>query len=197
MATDNPSYDIEKDNAVRTPGELTEIKSLTDWENEPTVRDLRQDFLEAKSSHASQISKINTWLDNLNITGSARLPKQDSKSSFVPKLIRKQAEWRYASLSEPFLSTDDLFNMAPISYEDKKAAYQNELVLNNQFNTKIQKVKFIDEYIRTAVDEGTVVVKVGWDYEEEIEIVEITDYEFQPSNDPIIQQEFIQLHQAM
>lgn len=197
MATNKPSYDVEENTAHQTPGELTDINKFTDWENEPSVRDLKQDFLEAKSSHSTQISKINRWLDNLNITGSAKLPKQESKSSHVPKLIRKQAEWRYASLSEPFLSTNDVFNVSPITFEDKKAAIQNELVLNNQFNTKLQKVKFIDEYVRTAVDEGTVIVKVGWDYEEEINEVEVIDFELRPSQDPLIQQGFQEVHALM
>ena len=33
-----------------------------------------------------------------------------------------------------------------------------------------RKVAFIDEYVRTAVDEGTVIVKTGWEYlAEEVE----------------------------
>jgi len=31
----------------------------------------------------------------------------------------------------------------------------------------MDKVAFIDEYVRTAVDEGTVVVRVGWEFEED------------------------------
>ncbi len=89
------------------------------------------------------------------------------RSKLVPKLVRKQAEWRYAALSEPFLSTDDLFNTAPATFEDKASAEQNGLVLNYQINCRIDKVKFIDEYVRTAVDEGTVVVRVGWEVEED------------------------------
>ena len=150
---------------------------LTEWENPPKIRDLKQDLEDAQSSHGAQVIKIDTWLDNLNVTGKAKRKKVAGKSSLVPKVIRKQAEWRYASLSEPFLSTDDIFNVDPVTYEDKAAAVQNALVLNNQFNTKIQKVSFIDESVRTAVDEGTVIWRVGWEEEtEEIE-VEVPVYE--------------------
>lgn len=156
-------------------------KPLTDWKNEPSVRELKQDFMDAKSSHDSQISKIKTWLDNLNVTGAARPKAIKGNSRIQPRLIRKQAEWRYAALSEPFLSTEDLFTVSPVTWEDKAGAHQNELVLNHQFNTRIDKVKFIDEYVRTAVDEGTVILRTGWQFEEEEQDVEYPIIEFLPA----------------
>jgi len=156
----------------------------TDWVNPPSVSDLKQDYTDAQSDQDEHTSDVDTWLDNLNVTGSAAIEKVKGRSNIVPKLIRKQAEWRYAALSEPFLSTDDLFNTAPVTYEDKQAAVQNGLVLNSQFNNKIKKIDFIDEYVRTAVDEGTSIVRVGWKYEDEIVEVEVNDFTFIPSNDP-------------
>jgi len=65
--------------------------SFTDWENEPTVRDLKQDLEDSKSDHDTHVVNVDTWLDNLNITGKAKRAKVKGKSSIVPKLIRKQA----------------------------------------------------------------------------------------------------------
>ena len=161
-----------------------ERESLTDWENEPTVSDLKEDYQKASSHHDAHVLKVNKWLDNLNVTGSAKIKKIKGRSTLVPKLIRKQAEWRYAALSEPFLSNEDIFQTSPITFEDKDAAIQNGLILNNQFNTQIDKVAFIDEYVRTAVDEGTVVVRTGWNFkEEEIEVPNIVP---QPITDPFL-----------
>lgn len=143
------------------------LETLTTWKQPPTVAELKQDLTDAKSIHDSQISKINGWLDNLNVTGKAQVAVVKGSSAIVPKLIRKQAEWRYAALSEPFLSTEDVFNVRPTTWEDREAAMQNQLVLNHQFNGKINKTRFIDEYVRAAVDEGTVIVRVGWEFEEE------------------------------
>lgn len=143
------------------------LEKLTDWKNPPTLLDLKADIQDAKIVHDAQVSKIEKWLDNLNVTGSAAVNAPKGNSSVVPKLIRKQAEWRYAALSEPFLSTDDLFNVKPKTWEDRKAAQQNKLLLNHQINSAIDKVKFIDSYVRAAVDEGTVVVRTGWDFEDE------------------------------
>ena len=156
----------------------------TGWSKEPTILDLKQDLADSQSDHSAHVAQVDIWLDNLNVTGNAALPKVKNKSNIVPKVIRKQAEWRYASLSEPFLSTEDLFNVAPVTFEDKAAAEQNALVLNYQFNHKIQKVTFIDEFIRTAVDEGTVVLRVGWDFEEKEVEVEIPTFKYITTQDP-------------
>ncbi len=161
-----------------TQGTAVETKPLTDWENPPTLLKLKQDLSDAKPIHDTQTSKIGVWLDNLNVTGKAKIVTPAGNSAIVPKLIRKQAEWRYASLSEPFLSTEDLFNVKPKTWEDRDAAKQNQLLLNSQFNTAVAKTRFIDEYVRAAVDEGTVIVRVGWEFEEEEITVEVDDVEF-------------------
>ena len=158
---------------------------LAEWDNAPKVADLKADYTEALPAHQSQMSKVKTWVDNLNIEGKAAITKRTGRSAVAPKLIRKQAEWRYAALSEPFLSTEDVFNVEPITFEDKEGAIQNQLVLNNQFNTKIKKNRFIDEYIRAAVDEGTVILRVGWEYEDKIVEVERPIMEQVPVQDPM------------
>lgn len=165
----------------------------TRWSNPPKLSDIKQDLGAAKADHDSHVSQVGTWLDNLNVTGSAKVNTAKDRSSMVPKLIRKQAEWRYSALTEPFLSTEDVFNVNPVTFEDKLSAMQNSLVLNNQFNTKLDKVRFFDEYIRSAVDEGTAVVRVGWEFSEEEVEVEIPEYSYRPTQNP----ELVQLVQLV
>ena len=177
---------------TKTLAEL-ETPSLQKWKQAPTVRDLKQDLEEAKTTHDSQVTKINGWLDNLLVRGSAKANAPKGNSQIVPKLIRKQAEWRYAALSEPFLSTEDLFDVQPVTWEDKQSAIQNQIILSRQFNTQIDKTKFIDDYVRAAVDEGTAIVRVGWEfqeeeYEEEVPIVEfVVNEEIGPIHEQIAQ----------
>ena len=140
-------------------------RALTDWKNEPTVLALKADFIAAKPYHDSQQTKIDRWNNLHAVKGSAKPKSVPGRSAVQPKLIRKQAEWRYPALSEPFLSSQKLFSVAPTTFEDVKAAEQNETLLNYQFQNKINKVKFIDDYVRSAVDEGTVIVRLGWDRE--------------------------------
>lgn len=148
------------------------------WASKPALSTMKQDYLDAKPSKDRQVVKIDNWLHNFNVTGPAKPQTAKGFSSVQPKLIRKQAEWRYAPLSEPFLSTPDLFIASPVSWEDKEGAIQHQLLLNNQFSTVIDRVEFIDEYVRTAVDEGTVIVRVGWEFEEAVTTEEVTQYEF-------------------
>lgn len=168
-------------------------QELSQWDNPPKVADLKSNLQDAKPTQDLHIVKLNGWIDNLNVTGSAVIKTAKGRSAIVPKLIRKQAEWRYAALTEPFLSTDDVFNVDPVTFEDKQGAVQNELLLNHQLNTKIDKVKFFDEYVRTAVDEGTVITRVGWEYEEVEEEVEVPVIELQPTEDSQI----IELYQTL
>ena len=154
-------------------------QALTKWKNPPTLENLKADLLESRSIHDAQVSTIDGWLDNLHVTNKAKVVAPKGNSSIVPKLIRKQAEWRYPALSDPFLSTDDVFNVRPVTWEDRNAAKQNELMLNYQFNCKIDKVAFIDEYVRTAVEEGTAIIRVGWEFEEEEYEDEVPQVQFQ------------------
>lgn len=157
---------------------------LTDWKKEPDISTLKSDIELAKPFHREHTDRIDAWLNNLNITGAAKLPQVKGRSNVQPKLIRKQAEWRYGSLSEPFLSSDKLFTVKPVSWEDTKAAKQNEVVLNWQFQTKINSVKLVDEYVRTIVDEGTVIFMVGWDRESTTEKVMAPIYSYYQMTDP-------------
>lgn len=163
---------------------------LTDWKNPPSLENLKQDLTEARPIHDGKVAKIKNWLTNLEEGGAPPKDAALGSSKIAPKLVRKQAEWRYPALSEPFLSTNDVFNVKPVSWEDKKAAEQNKMVLNHQFNTQIDKVKFIDEYVRTAVDEGTVVLRVSWVFEEretEEDIPQV-QYVVAPEFAPMIEQ---------
>ena len=176
-------------------------EALTEWKNEPKIADLKVDLDASKPAHDAKIAKIEQWNHLRNVTGPAKIKKVKGRSSVQPKLIRRQAEWRYSALSEPFLGSEKLYEVSPTTFEDKDASVQNELVLNWQFNTKMNKVKFIDEYVRTAVDEGTVIVKMGWkritetvtvknpifsyfDMETEEEAIELQEAEDMKSSNP-------------
>lgn len=168
-----------------------EKEKLTNWENEPTVLDLKKNIDDAANDQNEHLLNVKRWLNNLEVTGSAKPPKVVGRSSVAPKLIRKQAEWRYASLSEPFLSSPDIFNVSPRTAGDRNRAIQNALLLNYQFNNQIVRVNFIDAYIRDAVDIGTVIVKVGWLSEEEVVSEEVPIYEFQPVADEMLLKQYI------
>lgn len=132
------------------------------WTNAPTLEDLKADYDNAQQKHSERTGRIEQWLENLNLDKQAA-KKRSGRSNIQPKLIRKQAEWRYAALSEPFLSSPDLFNTNPTSGNDADRARREGMVLNNQFKNDIDRVYLIDEYVRAAVNEGTVIAKLSWE----------------------------------
>ena len=161
---------------------------LTTWEKEPLIADIKGDLEYARQENTDQRANVAGWLALRNATGaeSGRKGKTPTpgRSSVQPKLIRKHNEWRYPALSEPFLHDYTVFTINPRTFEDKFASTQNQLVLNYQFDTKINKVAFVDRYVRKTVDEGTCVVRVGWERRTEKVLVEKVKYLYYPLDDP-------------
>jgi hypothetical protein len=172
----------QKEDELDTDKTETKASTLVDWKNPPSLADLKQDYDSAQVAHQVHVDEVDAWLRVLD--GEQTINAKRGRSKLVPRLARRQAEWRYAALSEPFLSTDDLFNTSPQTFEDKDSAVQNGMLLNYQLNCRMDKVTFIDDYIRTAVDEGTAIVRVGWEFEEGKRKVYEDIMEQQPVMDP-------------
>ena len=167
----------------------SDVKRLVDWVNPPTVKDLKQDLSEAMPNHNKHINNVNESLRTLR--GELKVKIAEGRSKVQPKLVRKQNEWRYASLEEPFLSTEDMFKVNPITHLDVDSARQNAMVLNKQFRSDIPKTKFINKYIRTAVNTGTVVVKLSWESETDIILDEVPVYTQSPEETLVVLQELV------
>ena len=152
---------------ILNDGSVNELGDIqVDWKNPPSLMSLKKNFEDARIDQQKHVADIDGWLDRLHVRNSARRKKRQGRSTIVPKVIRRQAEWRYSSLTEPFTGPRELFKAHPVTWDDKEAAIQNQLILNNQFNHRIDRGEFIDEYVRTGVDQGTIVCRVGWEFED-------------------------------
>lgn len=167
-------------------------RKLTDWKKEPTVGMLEEELRLSKGATETQLIKIRSWKDQLDVAGNAKPKEVKGRSSVQPKLIRRQAEWRYSALTEPFLGSNKMYSTKPVTFEDVEGAKQNELVLNWQFRTKINKIKFIDEYVRTTVDEGTSIIKLSWIRETRKVKEQQPIYSFYPVLDAMQAQQVVQ-----
>lgn len=145
-----------------------QVSAAVDWKNPPTLKELKDDLQAAKEQTEDQVSRISEWLDAFNAKGKFAAPDIEGRSKATVRLVRKQVEWRCPSLTEPFLSSNKLFHVAPRTFEDKDAAVQNELILNYQFKTKINAVKLMDDVVRTMGTEGTVIIHPTWNYKEDV-----------------------------
>lgn len=165
------------------------------WKNPPTRADLDADLKSAEDGQETYRAELLGYAETLD--GGAALSKvKKGKSTHRPLLAREQAEWKYPALTEPILGTRDLFKVAPIGGEDVDAARQNGLVLNNQWSNRINKVKLVDDVARNLVDEGTTIIKTGWDAVEGIKMVETEEPVYASPEESIqIMQEQIQAGQ--
>ena len=139
----------------------------------------KADMKEAERLQRDWFIKRDEWLSETR--GDLYGNEEDGKSQIVSKDIKKQLEWMLPSITDPFLSTNDVIKCTPITFEDAKASRQNELLLNTQFCRKFQRYNFIMKAIRVLATEGTLVVQTGWDYEEEeieeeVEVVAVDEY---------------------
>ena len=159
---ENNSPDLEYDEA----GQIKPKNLQPDWKNAPTVQKLKNDVRDAEPEFNDHVKNVRHWLDLRD--GILKIKPAKGRSKVQPRLIRKQNEWRYSSLSEPLLSSEDMFDINPSTYADTDAARDNAIIINKQFNKDIDRVEFVDKYVRTAVDEGVVFVRVGWEYDDEV-----------------------------
>lgn len=151
-----------------------------EWPKEPDLRDLKLDLENARQTHSGQMAKIDRWNELVKVSGAQKPKTVKGRSSVAPKLIRRQAEWRYSALSEPFLGSNKICKVAPVTFEDAAAARQSEILINWQFRTKLNRVKLIDDFIRCAVDEGTAILRTGWKRQTITILVERPEFQFFP-----------------
>lgn len=107
--------------------------------------------------------------------------EQKGKAAIVSLDIKRQSEWAHAALVDPFVGTSDVIKCTPVTWEDREAARQNELLLNTQFCRQFDRYNFMTNAIKVLDMEATCVIQTGWEYEDEQveverEIVEVDEY---------------------
>jgi hypothetical protein len=150
---------------------------MTDWENEPSLDDFRNDYNSAKPFHNELIEKLDKWSRVMD--GGAIPKKAIGKSTYRSRLARTNSEWTYSNIEEPVLNANKIFNLEPRNYDSTESSKINEALLNYQWSTQINLVSLINNASRAFVDEGTCIIKQGWDceYDEEIVKREVQIYE--------------------
>lgn len=160
------------------------LSTETGWKNAPTVNDLIADIDASRPTQNTYVTNLRMWKDFHNAKGLGAPPKKKGRSQVQPKLIKKNAEWRHPSMSEPFLSSSKLFQVNPVTWEDVPASRQAELLLNHQIAKYVDKVCFIDEYVRVGDNEGTVILETGWHRVTKKVPTEVPTVEFFAITDP-------------
>lgn len=146
------------------------LSKLTDWSNEPTYDDLHSDYLLAKTDHNIYLEKLAHY--RLLLEGGKKIKPAANRSDLNIKLVKQTLEWRYPAMEDPLLNTPNMFDVKPRTFEDAEAARRNALVLNYQWTTKVDRISLVNRVVRNFEDEGTVIVKTGWNVEEMVQLVD-------------------------
>jgi len=138
------------------------------------LADLRADLKSAEHKKKTLDEKISTRKKEYN--GEPYGNETKGRSEIVSRDIKKQSEWQHASLIDPFVSTSDIIKCSPVTWEDRTAATQNELILNTQFCRQFNRYNFMTKALKVLDVEGTVVIQTGWEYEDEEVEVEVLSW---------------------
>jgi len=125
----------------------------------------KADLEAAKLQRDAIDAKIKVWRSEYD--GKPYGNEQKGKSQIVSRDIKKQSEWQHASIIDPFVGMSDIIKASPVTFEDKEAATQNELVLNTQFCRQFDRYNFMTKAVKILDMEGTAVIQTGWDYRDE------------------------------
>ncbi len=166
---------------------MTEERSdIKNTEDQPGKRKTKKQLLtafkadmqSADSLRQEAVVNRDEWRAQYN--GDPYGNEEKGKSSIVSRDIKRQDEWQHASVKDAFVADQDIIKCKPVTFEDKKSADQNELVLNYQFTRMFPRYKFMTDVVKLYYSEGTVIVKTGWQYEDEIEEVEVPKWDVDP-----------------
>lgn len=143
---------------------------MLDITNVPDLlENLKADKTAADPYKTTWDSRREVWINESN--GAKYGNEQAGKSSIVSRDIKKTEIWQHATIIDPFVSNTDMVRCSPVSAGDKPIADQTETLLNHFFCREFDRYNLISEAYRIEQREGTVVARVGWEFqEEEVEV---------------------------
>jgi len=143
-----------------------ERKPLTDLE---VLAIVKADHETAKENKKLIDEKIQDWKDLYD--GKPLGNETDGRSKYVAKESQKAVNWWIPNAMKPFMTSDDIVNFTPRTFEDVGNAKSQNTLLNYQFNNNFDKYKFLHTSLLLFSTEGTVVSRLGWEHEEDTEVL--------------------------
>lgn len=142
---------------------------------EEALKVILSDIKQAKNAKKDIDSKIETWIAEYD--GQPYGEKIKGRSNIVVKDIKKAVEWFIPNAIAPFVDRNRIIKLEGVTYEDVAPATVHERLLNYQFVRKFDRYNFIHDMFKVGATEGTTVIRVGWELEEEerVEVFENLD----------------------
>jgi hypothetical protein len=135
------------------------------------LSDLQNNYKASLVSKTKVDSSIQKWVKAYN--GQKYGNEVKGRSEIVMKDIKKTIKTMSPSIIEPFVSSDTLINAKAVRVGTENIASYNSDILNYQYNNQFDKLEFITSISMILPKEGTVFVRTGWDFKEEVEKKEL------------------------
>lgn len=122
---------------------------------------IKIDLKNADSSKANINKKIQEWsaLYNADKLGNEEV----GKAQIVIPDVKKASNMQSSLLIAPFISANKLPQTFPKTLADQSSANMNGDILNYQYKNEFDSFSFAREISTILVNEGTCIVKTGWD----------------------------------
>lgn len=133
---------------------------------EEALKVILADIDSAKKAKKDIDSKITTWINEYE--GNPYGNEKNGRSKIVIKDIKKAVEWFLPNAVEPFVENPRIVKFNGITADDVPPAMMHERLINYQFTRRFDRYNFIYDMFRVSSTEGTVVIRTGWDYEEDV-----------------------------
>lgn len=142
------------------------------------LKTLQANLKSAEPFYDEWKNKRSVWIKEFDGEPYGNEDPDGNKASVVSRDIKKAAEWQRANLVEPFVSSSNMVKTSPVTFEDKLASEQSETVLNYQWCREFKRYNFTSDSIKVLQREGTVIARVGWEFQEaevEVEVPVMTE----------------------
>ncbi|MHA2022508.1 MAG: portal protein, partial [Candidatus Thorarchaeota archaeon] len=149
---------------------LEELEAQTTALSEEEVLAICKDDLSIATDAKDQINiKIEKWKDLYE--GKPLGNETDGRSKYVAKESQKAINWWIPNAMKPFMSSNEIVDFSPRTFDDVDTAKSQNTLLNYQFNNDFEKYAFLYRSLQCFSSEGTVVARTGWIHEDEDEVI--------------------------
>lgn len=130
------------------------------------LKDLQTNYKHSLNAKVRVDSNIQKWLKAYD--GKPYGNEVKGRSQIVIKDVKKAIKTMSPSIIEPFISTSTLVAAKPATIGgEQKASYESD-ILNYQWNNEFDKLEFITSLATILPKEGTVFVRTGWDFKQQV-----------------------------
>jgi hypothetical protein len=124
---------------------------------------VKNDYAKAKNSKVRVDENIASWLKDYN--GEPYGNEVTGRSKVVVKDIKKSVDMQSDIIISPFTAANNFIRAKERGAKDKGRADRNSDILNYQYKNEFDYFDFIRQVAAILPQEGTVVIKTGWEYE--------------------------------